>query len=102
MGLGKMGAISDIGSPMLAATSESFLRLETLRNTHDRVSNVLAELSIFRHYDLGDTLHASSDDQKFETPIHTVNARYSPKYFGLHTGIVAYTMVANHMCWISC
>ena len=97
MGLGKMGDISDIGYSMLAATSESFLRLETLRDANDRVSNAIAELPIFRHYDLGDALHSSSDGQKFETRLHTINARYSPKYFGLHKGIVAYTMVANHI-----
>jgi TnpA family transposase len=97
MGLGKMGDISDIGYPTLAATSESFLRLETLRNANDRVSNAIAELPIFQPYDLGDTLHSSSDGQKFETRLHTINARYSPKYFGLHKGVVAYTLVANHV-----
>ena len=42
-------------------------------------------------------MHSSSDGQKFETAIPTFNARYSPKYFGLKKGIVAYTLVANHV-----
>jgi TnpA family transposase len=42
-------------------------------------------------------VHSSSDGQKFETQIHTVNARHSPKYFGLKKGVVSYAMVANHV-----
>jgi len=47
--------------------------------------------------DLGDALHSSSDGQKFETSIHTLNARHSPKYFGLKKGVVSYTLVANNI-----
>ena len=54
-------------------------------------------LPIFHHYDLGDTLHSSSDGQKFETSIHTINARHSPKYFGLKKGVVSYTLVTNNV-----
>ena len=61
------------------------------------ISNATAQLDIFRHYDIGDVLHSSSDGQKFETKIPTINARYSPKYFGLKKGIVSYTLVANHV-----
>jgi TnpA family transposase len=42
-------------------------------------------------------VHSSSDGQKFETGLPTINARHSPKYFGLKKGIVAYTLVANHI-----
>src|SRR5699024_12314954 len=52
---------------------------------------------IFHHYDIDDTIHSSSDGQKFETQINTMNSRHSPKYFGLKKGIVSYTMVANHI-----
>jgi TnpA family transposase len=44
-----------------------------------------------------DTLHSSSDGQKFATRLHTINAHHSPKYFGLHKGVVSYTLVANHI-----
>jgi len=97
MGLGKMGEISDMPYHILATASDNFIRLETLREANDRISNATADLSIFQHYDIGDVLHSSSDGQKFETQIHTINARYSPKYFGLKKGIVAYTLVANHI-----
>ena len=97
MGLGRMAAISDIGYQALATASDNFIRLETLREANDRVSNAIAALPIFHHSDLGDTLHSSSDGQKFETRIHTINARHSPKYFGLKKGVVSYTLVTNHV-----
>ena len=107
MGIGRMGEISDIGYQTLSSTSDNFIRLETLREANDCVSNACASLLIFRHYDIGETVHSSSDGQKFETQIHTINAvsrkasgfirRYSSKYFGLKKGIVSYTLVANHI-----
>jgi len=97
MGLGKMGEISDLSYQTLATTSENFLRLETLRTANDQISNATAKLPIFHHYDIGGTVHSSSDGQKFETRLPTINARHSPKYFGLHKGVVAYTVVANHI-----
>lgn len=97
VGLGKMGEISDIGYHTLSTVSDNFIRLETLREANDRGSNAIAELPIFRHYDIGETLHSSSDGQKFETRIHTINARHSPKYFGLKKGVVSHTLVANHI-----
>ncbi len=96
-GLGRMGQISDIGYNMLASTSDNFIRLETLREANDLITNTIAELPIFREYDIGDVIHSSSDGQKFETGLPTINARHSPKYFGLKKGVVAYTLVANHI-----
>jgi TnpA family transposase len=97
MGLGKMGENSDLSDHLLAAASANFIRLETLRSANDLICNATAALPITRHYDLGATLHSSSDGQKFETGLPTINARHSPKYFGLKKGIVAYTLVANHI-----
>ncbi|WP_309710000.1 Tn3 family transposase [Armatimonas sp.] len=97
MGIGRMGQISDIGSHTLASMSDNFLRPETLREANDRVSNATAQLPIFRHYDIGEVVHSSSDGQKFESSVRTFNARHSPKYFGLKKGIVPYTTVANNV-----
>ncbi|MBU3093593.1 transposase [Clostridium sp. CF011] len=52
---------------------------------------------MFRHYDIDEVIHSSSDGQKFETNINTINSRHSPKYFGLKKGIVSYTLVSNHI-----
>ncbi len=97
MGLARMGQISDIGQHALASMSDNYLRPETLREANDQVSNAISKLPIFRHYDIGDVVHSSSDGQKFETGVRTFNARHSPKYFGLKKGIVAYTAVANNV-----
>ena len=97
MGLGRMGDLSDVGYQALSTTSDNFIRLETLREANDRVSNATAELPIFRYYDIGGVIHSSSDGQKFETGINTINARHSPKYFGLKKGVVSYSLVANHV-----
>src|SRR5699024_6463368 len=61
MGLGRMGEISDIRYPSLVATSDNFIRLETLKEANDRISNAVTELPIFHHYDIDDTIHSSSD-----------------------------------------
>jgi len=97
MGLGRMGEISDIGYQALSTTSDNFIRLETLKWANALVCNAIADLPIFGLYNIGESIHSSSDGQKFETRIHTINARHSPKYFGLNKGLVAYAMVANHV-----
>ena len=97
MGLGRMADSSDISYQALTTMSDNFIRIETLKSANDRVSNAISSLSIFRHYDIDDVLHSSSDGQKFETRISTFNARHSSKYFGLKKGVVAYTLVANHV-----
>ncbi|MDQ1327606.1 MAG: hypothetical protein QG641_889, partial [Candidatus Poribacteria bacterium] len=97
MGLGRMSEVSDIQYHTLSTTSDNFIRLETLSEANDRVCNAIAKLPIFQYYNIGETVHSSSDGQKFETRIHTINARYSPKYFGLKKGIVSYTLVTNNV-----
>ncbi len=97
LGLGRMGTISDLDFTALSQTSGSFIRLETLQNANDIVVNSLAQLPVFPLYHIDDVLHSSSDGQKYETRLHTFNARHSPKYFGLQKGVVSYTLVANHV-----
>jgi TnpA family transposase len=97
MGLGRMSQTSDMTYQALMSKSDNFIRLETVRKANDVVVNAIAQLPIFYHYHIGDAVHSSSDGQKFETQLHTINARYSSKYFGLMKGIVAYTLTANHV-----
>jgi len=42
-----------------------------------------------------DTLHSSSDGQKYPTRFDTINSRYSKKYFGMIKGIALNTLVIN-------
>jgi TnpA family transposase len=97
MGMGTMAEVSDIEYHTLATVSDNLIRLETLKEANDLVCNATAALPIFPYYELGDVIHSGSDGQKFDTRTHTINARYSPKYFGLKKGVAAYSMVASHI-----
>jgi hypothetical protein len=44
--------------------------------------------NLARH--LPDQLHTSSDGQKFEVRVDSLNAKYSFKYFGKDQGVAAY------------
>ncbi|MDE2280617.1 MAG: Tn3 family transposase, partial [Xanthomonadaceae bacterium] len=97
MGLWKMAEVSGLGFSSLQGTARNYLRLETLRAANDAITNAIATLPAFHLYDIRDEMHSSSDGQRIETQIDTINARYSPKYFGLQKGVSAYTLVANHV-----
>ncbi|AKE62245.1 transposase (plasmid) [Citrobacter amalonaticus Y19] len=97
MGLAKMAEVSGLSAQAMAGTARNYLRLETLRAANDAISNATSQLPAFHLYNIQDTLHSSSDGQRMETQINTLNARYSPKYFGLQKGVSAYTLVANHV-----
>jgi TnpA family transposase len=97
MGLWKMAEVSGLSYDSLLTTARNFLRLETVHAGNDIICNATAALSAFHHYDIHDELHSSSDGQRFETQINTINARYSRKYFTLKKGVSAYTLVLNHV-----
>ncbi len=97
MGLGKMAEVSDMSFATLLGTARNFLRQETLHASNDVISNATAALPAFHLYDIRNEVHSSSDGQKIETQIDTINARHSPKYFGLQKGVSANTIVANHV-----
>ena len=82
----------------LEAVHQQYLRLSTLKSADGRISNFIAGLAIFPHYSLDlEVLYGSVDGQKFESADPTIKARYSRKYFGRGKGVVAYTLLANHV-----
>jgi TnpA family transposase len=97
MGLWKMAEVSGLDYAALLTTAHNYLRLETLHAANDFISNAIAGLSVFPLYDIDEAIHSSSDGQHLEVQTETFNARHSPKYFGLHKGVVSYTLVANHV-----
>lgn len=97
MGIEKMAEVSGLNYATLLNTARSFLRQETIRPANDAISNATAALPAFHLFDIREELHSSSDGQRFETQIDTVNARHSPKYFGLQKGVTADTLVVNHV-----
>src|ERR1700680_2436189 len=65
---------------------------------NDRISNGIAGLPIFPHYSFElDALYGAVDGQKFGVERPTVKARHSRKYFGRGKGVVAYTLLCNHV-----
>ena len=93
-----MSRTSDVPYHVLEATHQQYLRLATLQAANDRISNAVAELPIFPHYSFDlETLYGSVDGQKFGVEHPTVKARYSRKYFGRGKGMVAYTLLCNHV-----
>ena len=97
MGLWKMAEVSGLSYSALVTTARNFLRAETLHTGNDEIANATAKLSMFDQYDIGDLKHSSSDGQRIETQIHTINARHGSKYFGLNKGVSACTLVTNHV-----
>ncbi|MEQ9442752.1 MAG: Tn3 family transposase [Cyclobacteriaceae bacterium] len=97
-GFKRMAEISDLNYHELVSMTNNYLRVETLRAANDRVVNATARLSMYEHFHIQpNTVHSSSDGQKYETQFETINSRYSSKYFGLSKGVTSYTMVANHI-----
>ena len=97
-GLYRMAHISDRTYEQLRSTQANYLRMESLNKANDVVSNAIANLKIFQHYNIQENvLHASADGQKFESRLHTFKTRYSSKYFRTKKGVSAMMMVANHV-----
>lgn len=98
LGINKMAQSSDLAYHRMYAQIKNFMRLETLRDANDAITNAIADLPIFKYWNIHDDyIHGSVDGQKFETRLNSFIARYSSKYFGVNRGVVAYTLSANHI-----
>jgi TnpA family transposase len=93
-----MAETCDIPYHVLEATHQQHLRPATLIDANDRISNFVATLPIFPYYSIDmEVLYGSVDGQKFAAADPTLKARHSRKYFGKDRGVVAYTLLANHV-----
>jgi TnpA family transposase len=94
----KMAETCDIPYHVLEATHQQHLRPATLIDANNKISNFIATLPIFPYYSIDmDVLYGSVDGQKFSAATPTSKARHSRKYFGKDRGVVAYTLLANHV-----
>ena len=94
----KMAETCDIPYHVLEATHQQHLRPATLIDANNIISNFIASLPIFPYYSIDmNVLYGSVDGQKFAAATPTLKARYSRKYFGKDRGVVAYTLLANHV-----
>ena len=93
IGLRRMMRISrGITEAELEHTVNWHFSLDGLQAANDRVVRLMDRLelpNLARR--LPDRLHTSSDGQKFEVRVDSLNANYSFKYFGKEQGVAAYT-----------
>ena len=98
MGIYKMAQICDLSFQELSTSWKNYIRLSTLRAANDKIANALFMLPIFKNWTLHDTLlFASADGQKINTQKELLMSRYGKKYFGRGKGVVANTLVCNHV-----
>lgn len=93
-----MARTSDIPFHILETTYEQYLRLASLLTANDCITDAIETLPIFPHYSFEPgTLYGAVDGQKFGVERPTVKARHSRKYFDRGKGLVAYTLLCNHI-----
>lgn len=93
-----MARTSDIPFHVLETTYEQYLRLASLLTANDSITDAIEALPVFPLYSFDpETLYGAVDGQKFGVERPTVKARYSRKYFGRGKGMVAYTLLCNHI-----
>ena len=93
-----MAKVCDISYHILQDTYQSRIRLATLKAACDILSNAISRLPIFPHYSIDlILLYSALDGQKFQVERPTTKARNSKKYFKKGKGVVAYTLLANHI-----
>ena len=93
-----MAEISDIPYDNLLDIYQSRIRLQTLKKANDIIGNDIAQMPIFPYYSLDMAIqYGGLDGQKFEVERPTLKARRSKKYFKKGKGVVAYTMLVNHI-----
>jgi TnpA family transposase len=98
LGKGRIAESSDVTKSELDTLERNFIRLETLKNASNSIINKIAELDIFKHFNLSEYgTHASIDGQKLTTRYQTATARYSTKYYGTTVGVVSLSLIANHL-----
>lgn len=93
-----MAEISDISYTTLQDTLQSRLRLSTLKAACDCITEDISKMPIFPLYSFDPfLLYGGVDGQKLEVETSTLRARHSKKYYRKGKGLVAYTLLANHI-----
>lgn len=95
IGQSKIAQISkQISENELENTVNWYFALPNIHAANDRILSVLDRLELPNLYRRGpDKLHTSSDGQKFEMAVESLNANYSFKYFGQSKGVTVYSFI---------
>lgn len=97
-GTEKMSLMSNMGYNHLRTIDDNFMYVENLKLVNDALSNFIHALPVSRTWDLVEkTIVADADGQKYQTNYHTIQSRFSSKYFGSCKGISIYSLTANHI-----
>ncbi len=100
----KLAQISkDISKNELENTVNWYFSLANVQSANDRILQVLDRMDLPNIYrQKPDLLHTSSDGQKFEVSVDSLNANYSFKYLGKDKGVSVVTFIdMRHMQWHS-
>jgi len=93
-----MAEISDLPYTTLQDTLQSCLRLSTLKVACDLIASDITKMPIFPLYSFDPLLlYGGVDGQKLEVETSTLRARHSKKYYRKGKGLVAYTLLSNHI-----
>lgn len=90
--------MSNMGYNYLRTIDDNFMYVDNLKLVNDALSNFIHGLPVSRTWDLVEnTIVADADGQKYQTTYHTIQSRFSSKYFGSCKGISIYSLTANHI-----
>jgi TnpA family transposase len=104
LGLKKMATISKhINASELETTSAWYFSLDNLLAANDKIVALMDQMTLPNLYRREpDKLHTSSDGQKVEVAVDSLNANYSFKYFGQGRGVSNYTFIdERHLMFYS-
>lgn len=95
IGIEKMGRISKgIGADKLEYAVRWYFSKENIEEANRRVLSLTGSLSLPKIFQKDQqTLHTSSDGQKYGVCVPSLHARYSYKYFGMGKGVSAYSFI---------
>lgn len=93
-----MAETSGIQREKLQGVHATHFRLATLKAASDLISNAIKQLPIYPDYSIDlEFIYGAVDGQKYTVKTVTAKARDSKKYFGTAKGVVAYTLLSNHI-----
>ena len=104
VGIKKMAQISkNISESELENTVNWYFSLDNIREANNSVLKVIKKLELSNMFKKDkNILHTSSDGQKFNVAIDSLNANYSFKYFGKNKGVSVYSFIdESHLLFYS-
>ena len=93
----------ELGETELENTVNWYFTLDNLRNANKQIVDFLASFELPNLYLRNQNqLHTSSDGQKYEVSVPSLNANYSYKYFGQNKGVSVYSFIdERHLLFYS-